>query len=480
MSVLSQASQLRQKRHYEEAVEFLLSEAQRAAEGSDLEWDVELLVNLRLAEYQERYEFHLKKTGAKEYAKPERLRRRFHRALKRADWQSAFEYTSILLEVEPESSTNNFLRGQAYDFLLQRADAHVAFQRGLELAFGVSMVEIIDDIQDRLAPVLGVIDETTFTTNAGKNNTGNFIHQSSGERYFTKVARKTSYTVREGTFYRDVLPQFPVIEALLPKIYHVFEVKDLIFITMELIEDEKGHSLRDGAAIRSSVAFTAVPFTSLGSVADRDLTVGLTRNPVSVQPYFVRIHEQQINKQLFHDLAVLLNREKYCSAICYTFEVLRSAFLGLGLYRYVSPESHYSLMHYDYTSANVLNSSDGAAKVIDWAGFTTGLRFIDLARYFSRRKTTWRALRENKTFSRHVYDAMSRVERIYFALAFLLQTVLISGPTKVNDLWDDTILPLLEDQITDLRATTLREEESYWVELMAESVEFLRAATVTE
>src|SRR5690625_451344 len=100
--------------------------------------------------------------------------------------------------------------------------------------------------------------------------------------------------------------------------------------------------------------------------------------------FFTEIHQKQYNEMLFSLLYKRLKENNHPKSVNDTIKKLESLIMNNSLYIFMQPEKHYSLLHGDYIPQNLkANKNNELPFVFDWALFTIGPRFIDIARFLS-------------------------------------------------------------------------------------------------
>lgn len=131
-------------------------------------------------------------------------------------------------------------------------------------------------------------------------------------------------------------------------------------------------------------------------------------------------------------------------------ERLRYLIVDTQAYSAMSPERHYSLLHGDFIPGNVrIDKATDAAKVFDWASFTTGPHFVDVVRYMVVASISYKSVNEHYLFNDEV-EELSSVERIIFLYAFIVMHLITlqgrgSRPREAATAMRDFIKPALKD-----------------------------------
>src|SRR5699024_2949538 len=97
---------------------------------------------------------------------------------------------------------------------------------------------------------------------------------------------------------------------------------------------------------------------------------------------------------------------------------LESLIMDNYLYAFINPEQHYSLLHGDFIPQNIKMQKDSETPIVfDWATFTVGPRFIDIARYLTTTFTPYTKIKEDYLFNEHIDRKLSVIEQIFFLYA---------------------------------------------------------------
>lgn len=171
----------------------------------------------------------------------------------------------------------------------------------------------------------------------------------------------------------------------------------------------------------------------------------LKNRPISIIHFFTQIHEQEYNEKLFSLFANLLKHRRYPSSVERIVQSLESVIMHRNLYFLLDPKQHYSLLHGDFSNGNIkVNQEDESIKVFDWATFTTGPRFLDMARYFAHNLMPFSKVDEKYLNNQVNNNQLSLIEKIFFLYALILQYILRSGENRVEEKLGECISPAHE------------------------------------
>src|SRR5699024_5771756 len=330
-----------------------------------------------------------------------------------------------------------------YSFLDSYKEAKNIYKKGIECRHNCSIVEVINKIQCGITNDPTEI-KTEYVLSGGRNNYGAFIHIIGEKKFFTKITNfDTRDAKREEAFYKDISIKYPALRELVPKFVDTKVIDNVLYLTSEMIEE---------TPISSEQLLDVINAIQRISTIKRSEIVEKHPNPnylfqmknraISIVIFFTKIHERSYNEQLFNLLYKLLNQNNYPKSVMHIINRLESLIMDNKLYALINPEEHYSLLHGDLIKPNI--KSDGNEKnikVFDWATFTTGPHFIDIARYLSDLLIPYSDVKELYLSNPETGGKLGLVERIFFHYSLILLYIFRLKEKKVDKRLPDCIEP---------------------------------------
>jgi|SRR5690625_220637 len=146
-----------------------------------------------------------------------------------------------------------------------------------------------------------------------------------------------------------------------------------------------------------------------------DYLFQLRNRPSSIVYFFTKIIRWIIIKDYFPVYISSLNK-----TIILILR-LKSQVMKPHLYVFINPEKHYSLLHGDFIPENIkVKEQDETLQVFDWALFTTGSHFIEIARYLISSLVPYSKVKELYLANDETGGKLSLIEEILFLYALIL------------------------------------------------------------
>lgn len=365
---------------------------------------------------------------------------------KRHEWRKAKTIADRLVELNPQQANYYFQLGRAYAFLKDDTSAKEAYVAGLQKRHEVSFPDLIAEVtQGFTSPADEIFTDYLYIK--GKNNFGALFHTAGEKQYLTKIAKYNQHAKREELFYKAVCTQFPQLQNIVPAFIHSKVLNRILYLTTEWIDGVERDAHPSSEMLELSRTISSVPYSSVMHAYGKPTYTFQYRNrPAFIIQFFTEIHVKETNEKLFKELYKLLEEKRYPKAVQEVIQRLEKQIIPHGLYAYIDPEYHYSLMHGDFHSGNCIrNSKNGALYIVDWASFTTGPHFLDIARYLSKALFTFREVREIYFDDEQTGGRLTDIERIFFLYALVLLYILRLKEKAEKEYVNTCIIPALEE-----------------------------------
>lgn len=362
------------------------------------------------------------------------------------DWNSAKAVANTLVEMDPKQANYHFRLGRTYAYLNEFQKAKKVYKTGLKYKHEMSLEKLIEKIQKGFTDNPSEVSSEYIFIN-GRNNLGAFIHEYGDKRYFTKISRYTRGARREKTFYKKLCTEFPILNETVP-LYVDSQVLDrVIYLTMEMIDDVQTTSEHINEVIETSQKIKSIKYNELIKTYPNPKYLFILRNrPISIVIFFTKIHERFYNERLFSSLYRFAKQHNHPKSVSQVIIRLESLIMRNHLYAFIEREEHYGLLHGDFIPQNIkIQKSNGMPQVFDWATFTVGPHFIDIARYLTTTFTPYSKVKEIYLFNDRTGGKLSLIEKIFFLYASILFYLLTSRRKSIETRLNEYILPALND-----------------------------------
>src|SRR5699024_8638793 len=275
-------------------------------------------------------------------------------------------------------------------------------------------------------------------------NYGAFVHSYKGKKFFTKITNfSTNAAKREEVFYKDISTKYLSLVDLVPTFVDSQVIDNILYLTSEMIEETSVSYKQLPDAISAIENISTIKRSEIvEKYPNPNYLFQMKNRAISIVIFFTQIHRKSYNEQLFRLLYKLLNQNNYPKPVIHLVNKLESLIMDNKLYALINPEEHYSLLHGDLIKPNI--KSDGNEKnikVFDWATFTTGPHFIDIARYLSDLLIPYSDVKELYLSNPETGGKLGLVERIFFHYSLILLYIFRLKEKKVDKRLPDCIEP---------------------------------------
>lgn len=365
---------------------------------------------------------------------------------KRHEWREAKKSAEKLVELNPQKANYYFLLGRAHAFLKEDISAKEAYIAGLQKRHEMSFAKLMNEVTKSFASSADEFS-SDYMYIKGKNNFGALFHASGEKQYLTKIAKYNQNAKREEIFYKDVCTQFPQLQNIVPAFIHSKVMNRILYLTNEWVEGEVGDEQNSSEIIKLSQTISSVSYSSVMHAFGKPSYTSQYRNrPAFIIQFFTEIHLKETNEKLFAELYKLIEEKHYPKAVKEFIQRLEEQIMPHGLYVFIDPEYHYSLVHGDFHPGNFIRSSKNEKLyVVDWAFFTTGPHFLDIARYVSKALFPFREVSEIYFDDEQTGGKLSIIEKIFFLYALILLYILRLKEKIEKRHLDKCIVPALEE-----------------------------------
>lgn len=361
------------------------------------------------------------------------------------DYQSALVVAGDLIKLDPKEGKYYLELGRAFSQIGENAKAEAAYKIGLIYHHEMATEQLIEKVQETITDNATHI-HSTYRYLGGMNNLGVIQHEQEAKAYITKITRLEKGSLRENLFYEKVLKYYPRLADVVPAHSHTEIMDDLQYMTIEKVDNvKKNVSVEE--IVRVSEQITSVAYDDIVKPFPNpryDFVLQKNMGPPAIE-FFTEIHRREQNESLFVALNTYLKQQGFFEKMAPLLMKLESLVMGNELYTHLDPAKHYSLLHGDFTLANMsVRESDGALQVLDWGSFTIGPRFMDMALMLSNLPISIEGMKNTYLLSGEVERPLAVIERIYFLFGFItLYCVKLTEGNAVH-LIERSITPALE------------------------------------
>lgn len=362
------------------------------------------------------------------------------------EWHNAKSVAETLVELNPQQENYYFQLGRASAFLKDYTNAKQVYMAGLKHKHNMSYKHLIEKVKRGFTT--GPADfSSEYVYINGKNNLGAIIHHAGDKKYFTKITKYDQNAKREETFYHDIRSRFPQLKEVVPAYIDSQVIDDILYLTIEWIEGSNITSEKANDIIDMSQKVSSVKYQDIIHKYSNPAYLFRFRNkPTFIIQFFTQIHKKYYNKKLFSELYKLIRQNNYPTFINQVIHRLESQIMDNYLYIFIDPQKHYSLLHGDFHLANMkVKKQNETMKVFDWASFTTGPNFVDIARYLSKSLFSYKEVKEIYLNNDQTGGKLTLIEKIFFLYALILLYLLRLKAKDVEKHMSTCILPALED-----------------------------------
>lgn len=361
------------------------------------------------------------------------------------EWELAKSVVIQLIELAPNKANNYFLLGRIYTYLANDKMAEKYFIKGLEAKHNTTMKELIWKIQSGFTYIKDVVD-SEYLYLGGKNNLGSIVHESKNYKYITKISVYSEVAKQEEKFYKDILEDFPILKELAPSYVCSEVIDNILYLTITKIDNVPLYSKGRLDIIETSKKLTSISYKDIVSRYPNPKYAFVVENrPISIVQFFTKIHEKKYNEFLFDGMYKLIEQNNYPSAIKEIILRLEGAIMPYRLYLFINPEKHYSLIHGDFIPSNIKRrDNDSSIIVLDWAMYTVGPRFLDIAKFFSATPAPFSMVKKLYLNDLHEENS-SMIEKVFFLYALILLYITRLTEKYVESRLNDCIYPALDE-----------------------------------
>src|SRR5690625_2791183 len=199
--------------------------------------------------------------------------------------------------------------------------------------------------------------------------------------------------------------------------------------------------------IQTSKRISSIPYEQIvKKYPNPNYLFQLKNKPFFIVIFFTQIHRKKYNKLLFNLLYKLLKQNDYPESTENIIKRLETLIMNNSLYSFINPKEHYSINHGDFIMQNlILKQEDQSIKVFDWATFTTGPHFIDIARFISSSLVPYSEVKELYLDNEETGGDLSLIEKIFFLYSLILLYLLRLKKKATESKQEIYIKPALKD-----------------------------------
>lgn len=445
-NLLTSAKHYQKKRRWEKAIAYYSQYMDESNEQLDDTIYVSYAKCLRYANYTNHAQALLM-DGKSLYPDSERILQELYVLYDfLSNWEFARTTANELIELNPEQADHYFRLGKAYAYLLDYKKAEETYLSGLKYKHGMSFAQLIEQIKRGFTNYPAAFSSDYVFIN-GKNNFGAFIHRHGNKEYFTKISKRKKNTKREMNFYKNVRTSFSALQAVVPGYIDVQDIDGIIYLTTEMIEGDAVSSNDVKGVIDASAEISTVRYKDLISMfSNPDYFFQIRNRPITVIHFFTQIHKKYYNEKLFSGLYKLVKQNNYPASVKKVIQRVESQIMKNNLYVFMNPNKYFSLLHGDFNTTNIkIDKQNGMPQVFDWASFTTGPHFIDIARYLSGCVYPFATIKEIYLTDEETGGKLTSIEKIFFLYALIFLYILRLKEKNVKKHMNDCIIPALKD-----------------------------------
>lgn len=350
-----------------------------------------------------------------------------------------------LIKINPTEGKYYFELGRALAETKEEEKAKSAFKIGLIYHHNMSTEQLISNIQNNITAKQGAL-KSVYTYLGGMNNLGAMVHENKAEKYFTKITRIDKGAQREAIFYRDVQAEYPLVKEVTPTFFGIDTFDGVHYLTIEHINALK-ESIKIEQMIEVVQKLSTIPYASISEKFPNPSYPFVMRKNVGpdIIYLFTKIHDRKQNELLLSTAKIFAQEYAYPDEVKEMLHTIEKMIFDKELYKQISPEKHYSLLHGDLKLNNmVLSEKNKNLYVIDWGSFTIGPRFVDMALLFSNISTSYETIIEKYINNIDEEKTLSDVEQFYFGFAYFLTSFVKITHNNVNHIYTQSLLPAME------------------------------------
>lgn len=351
-----------------------------------------------------------------------------------------------LISVNPKQAEYYFRLGRTHSYLKNYTKAKQVYQTGLQYRHGLTFKKLIKKIQRSISNDPSKIKSEYIFIN-GRNNLGAIIHEYQGKKYFTKISLYARGAQREELFYRELCKEFPSLQQVVPLFIDSQVIDRIIYLTLKMIDGVPTNSKHINQIFTISKKISSIRNGNLlKTYPNPNYLFQLRNRPFSIIVFFIKIHDKYYNERLFSSLHKLTKQNNFPSSVNQVILRLESLIMENHLYAFIKPKKHYALLHGDFIPQNI--SIDNHSKkhiVFDWATFTIGPHFMDVARFVTTSFTPYSSIKESYLANDQYGGKMTLIEKIFFLYALILLYTLMNTRKNIEAILSDYILPCLND-----------------------------------
>lgn len=357
-----------------------------------------------------------------------------------------------LVEYNP-SSNNSFLLGEIYASLNERKKAKSNFIKGLELKHDLDIEQLIQKISDGIKQKYNLDSQKDLNSTTeykfidGRSNYGAFIHYYDNKQFFTKIAQHDKLAMREDEFYKQVSQEFSNLNNIIPNYVHSFVLDGILYLTIEFLESNETNLDHLISVIETSRKISSIEHSEVQKkFPNLKYSFKLKNKPNPAAIFFTKIHKQKYNEKLFQDLELLMEENEYPIEIIQKVKEVKDIIMNNKLYTFVKPNLHYSLIHGDLNKKNIrVDKLSQEIKVIDWETYKIGLKTIDIARFFSANRFSYKKVQEIYLNDDKINGYLTDIEKIFFLYILMIFYILTIREKKIINYITEFIEPLIKD-----------------------------------
>lgn len=370
----------------------------------------------------------------------------FHLHEHTRNWKAALSIANTLIDLDPFKADHHFRQGKVHSYLNAKEKALESFKCGLIYRHGLSFERLIKTIQNGFTNNTDAVT-TEYVFLGGKNNLGAFLHDDTkSEKYFTKISRKTFSDRREAIFYTHVYTHFPALEEIVPSYIDSQTFDKIQYLTIEMIDDAKQSQSLE-ALIDASQKISSVPHNDITKhYPNPEYSLSLKHKGYSIMLFFLQIHKVHHNERLFVSMKQYIKDKAFPDEVHRVLHQIEKSIMDNRLYLFIEPNKHYALLHGDFTPNNIKTDRNGSVKVFDWAGFKTGPRFMDVARYVAygaTGKVSYTDIKEKYLFNKQ--SGLTLIEQIFFLYAYVMMLMADLKNENMDTIISEYMYPAMTD-----------------------------------
>ncbi|ADU31886.1 tetratricopeptide repeat protein [Evansella cellulosilytica] len=341
---------------------------------------------------------------------------------KQKKWDEAINVGEKLTNLEPKSEKYYRWISRIYEKKNMKDLESKYMKESLEIRLSPSLNEVINHVECGLE-AQGYLCKSNYRCITGANNLGVIEHfpinnESNKREYITKIIENFKIG-NESLFYSKIRNTFSVLQNVTPRMVHYTESNNIKFLTLEKVEGVHPTKEELKEILNLHKAITSIKFDDVKGLFTKNEHIFRNNEP-ELAYFFQNMHDGYVNEEIFKWLFMEINKKQYSVDIYTLIQKLKGLIIDNKLFSILEPKQNYTLMHGDFHHKNIITSSQGVSKVIDWAFCGVGPNGIDLVILFRRFQYKFKQIEKNFLSDLESGGKLKNIEKIFFCYGLIV------------------------------------------------------------